>query len=81
MISKADKKKIIKVLGHRYSKPIQQELNDSKELNKNGDTYSDRQIVNVMNGTPHQIIEAAIYRTVEKKAKEISERKKLLKAL
>ena len=79
MISKAEKKRIKKIIGHRYAGVIQDELNKSNELNKQNEAYSSGHITNVMNGEPHNVIEDAIYRVVEDKLKLIEDRKNLLK--
>lgn len=78
MISKAKKKRIKKIIGHRYVGLIQTELNESNEFNKQGETYSSGHITNVMNGEPHNVIEEAIYRVVENKLKLIEARKNIL---
>ena len=79
MISKTDKSRIKKIIGHRYAGVIQDELNKSNELNKQNEAYSSGHITNVMNGEPHNVIEDAIYRVVEDKLKLIEDRKNLLK--
>lgn len=78
MISKSEKQRIKKIIGHRYVGLIQTELNDSNEFNKQGETYSSGHITNVMNGEPHNIIEAAIYRVVKNKLEELEARKNIL---
>ncbi|WP_044403372.1 hypothetical protein [Lacinutrix sp. Hel_I_90] len=78
MITDIEKQAIKKLIGHRYVSLIQTELNDSDEFNKSGGSYSSGHITNVMNGEKHDVIEAAIYRVVEKKHKEIEARKSLI---
>lgn len=78
MIIKEDKNIIKEIIGHRYAPIIQLELNDSKEFNKEGETYSRSQITNVMNGENHDVIEAAIYRVVEKRLEIQKQREYLL---
>jgi len=80
MINKTEKKRIKKHLGHRYVALIQAELNAKKELNSNNKPYHSAQIINVMNGVDHAIIEAAVYRAVEKKKDLKTKRKKILKS-
>ena len=79
MITKKYKSLIKDIVGHRYVTPIQDELNNRKEFNKDGEAYSRSQITNVMNGERHEVIEAAIFRVVESKKKELEERKIILK--
>tara|TARA_B110000967_G_scaffold202527_1_gene241535 strand:+ start:1351 stop:1620 length:270 start_codon:yes stop_codon:yes gene_type:complete len=79
MISKSEKKRIKKIIGHRYAGVIQGELNKRNELNKQNEAYSSGHITNVMNGEPHNVIEDAIYRVVEDKLKLTEARKNLLK--
>ena len=69
MITKSDKQIIKGVIGGRYAPIIQKELIECNEFNKWGEPYSTKQITNVMNGEKHEIIEAAIYRAVEKRLK------------
>lgn len=78
MITKGDKEIIKDIIGHRYAPIIQDELNESKEFNKDGEPYSTGQITNVMNGVKHAVIEAAIYRVVEFKLAEEKKRQLLL---
>ena len=81
MISKSEKKRIKKIIGHRYVGPIQTELNERNEFNKQGETYSSGHITNVMNGEPHGIIEAAIFSVVQKSIAEKEELAKQRQAL
>ena len=69
MIDKRAKTFIKGIIGHRYTSIVQKELNDHNTFNKWGEPYSTKQITNVMNGEKHEIIEAAIYRAVEKRLK------------
>ena len=78
MITKKDRHRIKDIIGHRYAPIIQDELNDCSEFNKDGQAYSRSQITNVMNGEKHNVIEAAIYRVVEKKLKIEQARQSLL---
>ena len=78
MITKEDKATIKDIIGHRYAPIIQLELNASKEFNKDGGAYSRSQITNVMNGENHEVIEAAIYRVVEKRLEIQKQREYLL---
>ena len=64
MINKPHRDSRKSVIGHPYAALIQKELIDRNEFNKNGNVYSTRHIINVMNGEKHRIIEAAIYRVV-----------------
>jgi hypothetical protein len=80
MIKKAEKRKIKKVIGHRYGELIQAELQESQEFNKQGEMYTTGHITNVMNGEAHAVIEAAIYRAVVKQKKILQERAEILKA-
>ena len=66
MIKKAQKKRIKRIIGHRYVVLIQKELNEKNQFNKQGLPYSSSQITNVMNGKPHLIIENAIFSVVQK---------------
>ena len=79
MITKTEKKRIKKHLGHRYVSLIQAELTAKNELNKNGNPYASAQITNVMNGVGHAVIEDAIYRAVETKKALKNKRKEILK--
>lgn len=79
MINTEEKESIKQVLGHRYVQVIQEELNRNGERNRNGLPYSDSQITNVMNGTAHRVIEAAIFSVVEKTVEENLKREALLK--
>ena len=78
MITKEEKKSIKSIIGHRCSLAIQKELIDSKEFNTKGRIYSSSHITNVMNGEKHEIIEAAIYRVVQKRIVTQKKRKSLL---
>ena len=78
MISEQQQEDIKKVLGHRYSKIVQKQLNIDGYVNSNNLPYSTEQIRNVMNGVPHAIIEEAIWKCVsESKQKEL-QRQELL---
>ena len=81
MISKAQKKKIVKVLGFRYVSPIAAELEVQGITNTKGEPHSNSMITNVMNGLNHEDIERAIFSAVKKKQQELQERKELLKQL
>ena len=78
MIYKSAKESIKNAIGHRYSPVIQKELIDSNEFNKANQPYSKKHISNVMNGEKHEIIEAAIYRVVEKRLKAQTKRGHIL---
>ena len=67
MINKTTKKSIKSIIGHRCAPIIQKELIDCNKYNKDGKPYSTGHITNVMNGEKHNIIEAAIYRVVERR--------------
>lgn len=81
MILKEEKERIKQVVGFRYVKAIQQQLNKTGRFSQNGKQYSSSMITNVMNGANHAVIEQAIYEVVAIKNEEIKRRKKLLKAL
>lgn len=78
MITKAEKRRIKKVIGHRYVNIIQDELNQCNQFNKSGEPYSASQITNVVNGVPHIVIEDAIYRVLRRQIQITEERKMLL---
>lgn len=78
MINKTQKKQIKKVLGGHYVATVQSYLKEKNILNKNGAEHSASMITNVMNGTPHSIIEDAIYELVAIKKQKQNERKELL---
>jgi|TARA_B100000768_G_C11284883_1_gene381748 hypothetical protein len=78
MINKSTKESIKSIIGHRYAAIIQKELIDSNTKNKDGVPYSRGHISNVMNGEKHEIIEAAIYRVVEKRLKAQTKRGHIL---
>ena len=78
MITKEDKESIKKIIGHRCAPAIQDELNASGEFNKGGQSYSTSHITNVMNGESHDVIEAAIYRVVDKRLAIQQKRENLL---
>ena len=78
MIVTTDKERIKSIIGHRCAPLIQKELNDSGEFNKGGQSYSTSHITNVMNGEHHDIIEAAIYRVVDKRLALQQKRENLL---
>lgn len=79
MITKIQKKQIIKIIGNRYVAGVQSYLRDRGIVNKNKQEHSATQITNVMNGKPHEVIEAAIYGFVAQKKEELAKRKELLK--
>ena len=79
MITKADKKRIKKVLGWRYAPVIKQYMGVKELSNSKGKPYSTQMITNVMNGVTNEIIEAAIFKLVAEKQNLIKERKQLLK--
>lgn len=78
MITKAQKKDIKRVLGHRYVTEIQSEMLKKRLFNKNNTVYSTSQITNVINGVPHSIIEAVVFELVASKKEEIEKRNALL---
>jgi len=78
MITATDKESIKNIIGHRCAPLIQEELNASKEFNKGGQSYSTSHITNVMNGESHDVIEAAIYRVVDKRLALQQKRENLL---
>ena len=78
MITTEQKEKIKSIIGHRCSPAIQKELILSDQFNAKGDVYSSSHITNVMNGEKHAIIEAAIYRVVQKSLETKKNRKNLL---
>lgn len=84
MISKSEKKKIQKVIGFRYVADVQNHLRKVGALNKDGEEHSASMITNVMNGTPHEVIEEAIIEVYTQKKKELqakaNKRKNILKA-
>lgn len=80
MISKADKKKIQKIIGHRYVADVQSCLKQWGIVNKDGEEHSASMITNVMNGKPHDDIEAAIYEVVAQKKAAQKQRKEILKS-
>ncbi|WP_281980496.1 hypothetical protein [Tenacibaculum mesophilum] len=80
MISKADKKKIQKIIGHRYVADVQSCLKQWGIVNKDGEEHSASMITNVMNGKTHDDIEAAIYEVVAQKKAAQKQRKEILKS-
>ena len=48
MIKKANKKRIKKVLGWRYTPAVKQYMDEKKLLNSKGEPYSTQMITNVM---------------------------------
>ena len=77
MISKSEKKKIIKYLGSWYSNKIKEHLDANGILNKNGKSHSLSMIRNVMNGEKsHEEIEASIFELVKKTKAETKAKKK-----
>ncbi len=81
MISKAERRKIKKVLGGHYTAAILEELHRLGVRNKYGLPHSATMIQTVMNGQPHREIERAILNAYEQKLAEIkaeNERKEKL---
>lgn len=75
MIDKNSKKRILRIIGKRYVAPVKEQLIKMEAFNSKGEEYSSSQITNVMNGTPHRIIEQAIYKVVEIKKQELEQEK------
>lgn len=80
MIREKEKKRIINIIGHKYTAKVSKVLKESNEFNNKGDEYSTSQITNVMNGTQNETIEKAIYEVVINEKAEALKRKKALKA-
>lgn len=80
MISKTEKKRIIKHIGKTYTASVIEELDACNEKNSKGESYSASMVTNVMNGQPNEVIEAAIYRVVQQKKHLRESRKRLLTA-
>lgn len=79
MISKSQKKKIIKYLGSWYSTKIKEHLDNNGMLNKNGESHSLNMIRQVMNGEKnHEEIEASIFELVKKTKAEMKQREQIL---
>ena len=78
MISEQEQEAIKDILGHRYSKLIQDKLQEQGYCNSNKEPYSTAQIRNVMNGVPHAIIENAIWEVVAEQKAITKKRKELL---
>lgn len=78
MISKDQKQSIKSLLGHRYVEAIRNRLDAKGLLNKKGESYSNTQITNVMNGVTHSVIEPVIWELVAEKQKELENREELL---
>lgn len=79
MITPKEKVKLKKIIGNRYVHFIEEELKD--KVNLKGNPYSCGQIVNVMNGEPHIIIENAIFSVYSKLIVEYEELKEHRKRL
>lgn len=79
MITEKQKLEIKSYLGHRYVSVVQDELNLTNERDLKNKPYSATIITNVMNGQPHEVIEAAIYRAVERKKNVLKARENILK--
>ncbi|PKH50840.1 hypothetical protein CXF68_09140 [Tenacibaculum sp. Bg11-29] len=79
MISKADKKRIKRIIGAHYVSDVQERLREKEIVNQRGNEHSASMITNVMNGTQHEVIEKTIYEVVEIKKQENDTRKNLLK--
>ena len=80
MITTAEKKKLKKILGHRYVADVQNCLRCRGIKNKDGEEHSASMIHNVMNGKPHEDIETAIYEVAAQKKAAAKKRKDLLKS-
>lgn len=79
MITEKEKKKIVKVLGHRYVAPVKRALRELNMFNAKGEEHSNSMVTNVMNGVAHEDIETAIYEAVKKKKEELKARRALLR--
>ncbi len=83
MISKADKKRIKKIIGVRYVSNVKQRLREKELFNQHGKEHSASMITNVMNGKQHEVIEETIYEIVVEKKEKLNvkkiEREALLK--
>lgn len=84
MISKSEKKRLKKILGHRYVSSISNELGKDGVVDSANKPYSPSMITNVMNGKEHSVLEAYIYKAAETaiaiKLKEQSKREEILKS-
>lgn len=83
MITKAQKKKLRKVIGTRYSKLIQAFLIEKNHFNKNGKPYSIAYISHVFNGRYSDInIENAFFEVynliVNEQLKNVTKRQSIL---
>ncbi|WP_028890845.1 hypothetical protein [Tenacibaculum sp. 47A_GOM-205m] len=80
MITKSEKNKLKKILGHRYVADVLNCLRSRGIKNKDGEEYSASMIHNVMNGQSHEEIETAIYELAARKKEAAKKRKDLLKS-
>lgn len=80
MITKAEKKRIKKVLGWRCAPLIKDYMERKGLLNTKEEPYSSQQITNTLNGVRHDVIEASIFELVALKKDELKKRKQILSA-